>query len=133
MGATTKSFTGLFANTCGRACGRITREHFTTGNGTRSAATQGYLSLSLAYLTGLARTSRGDSISPARESWRDQVREQARWLLKRLGGLLASALPNLSGAMCPAQCPASSMPQPIVAKGQQAVGRPQNGVQRVRG
>ena len=48
MGATTKSITGLFANVCGRnVCGRNVREQIAAGHGTRSAAAQGYLSLSL--------------------------------------------------------------------------------------
>ena len=48
MGATTKSITGLFANVCGRnVCGRTVREQIAAGHGTRSAAAQGYLPLSL--------------------------------------------------------------------------------------
>ena len=110
MGATTKSITGLFANACGRkVCDRIVREHFATGHGTRSAAAQGYLSLSLRSipLWGLRHLS-----------WLNQAGDQAQWLLKRLGGQLSSALSNLSGlfpstssVLKPARCPASSKPQ----------------------
>ncbi len=67
MGATTKSITGLFAN----VCGRIVREQTAAGHGTRSAATQGYLLLSLSCLRF--------------HSWRDQFSRLARssWLDQR--------------------------------------------------
>jgi hypothetical protein len=79
MGATTKSITGLFAN----VCGRIVREQTAAGHGTRSAATQGYLLLSLSCLR--LHSWRDQFSRLARFSWLDQARDQARWLLKRLG------------------------------------------------
>jgi len=107
MGATTKSIFGLFANVCGRNM----REQSAAGHGTRSAATQGYLSFTFswrrhfswqdqfAYLVRLVRL--------------EEARDQAQWLLKRLGGQPLSALPNtsgllpnVSGILSPARCPA---------------------------
>jgi hypothetical protein len=128
MGATTKSITGLFANVCGRnVCGRNLREQIAAGHGTRSAATQGYLPLSL---SGLRRASRHERPSCLDQfSWLHQARDQARWLLKRLGGHLSSALPNISGMLAstsgvfsPAWCPASSKPQAMGPR-LQAAGR----------
>ncbi len=112
MGATTKSITGLFANVCGRnVCDRMVREQIAAGHGTRSAATQGYLTLSLSWLGHF--------------SWLNEARDQARWLLKRghhvlmVGGQPSSApfnsseTANLSGILSPARCPAGSRPQAV--------------------
>ena len=129
MGATTKSITGLFANVCGRnLCGRIVREQIaagvpTCGSGTRSAATQGYLPLSL---FGLSHLSWRDPLACLARFFRlGQARDQARWLLKRLGGQPTSALPSMSGILRPAWCPAR--------QGSGASGRPQTGVGRFDG
>jgi len=118
MGTTTKSITGLFANVCGRnVCDRIVREQNAAGHGTRLAAAQGYLSLSLAWLGHF--------------SWLNEVGEQTRWLLKRLGGQPSSAptnswkTANMSGILSPARCLASSRPQ--------AIGRLPAGVRRFHG
>ena len=129
MGATTKSITGLFANVCGRrVCDRMVREQIAAGRGTRLSAAQGYLPLSLfglrhsswrAPLASLAQITCGVP------QWLGEARDQARWLLKRLGGLLTSALPNTSGVLSPAWCPAR--------RGSQASGRPQAGSRRFHG
>jgi hypothetical protein len=137
MGTTTKSITGLFAIVCGRDyCGRITREQFVAGHGTRSVAAQGYLSLSVSCLSGLACNSRRGNPALG-DSWSKPARDQARWLLKRLGGLLAQALPMMSGllphksaGLSPAWCPARSVPQAIDPR---AVGRQETGVERFLG
>jgi hypothetical protein len=131
MGATTKSISGLFANICGRnVCVRIAREHFTAGHGTRSEAAQGYLSLVLAGLSPVSWRDRFSSLG--RFSRLEKTRDQARWLLKRLGGQLASALskmsgmfPNTSGILRPVWCPARPRPQ--------AGSRPDMGVVRFGG
>ena len=94
MGATTKSITGLFANVCGRIR-RLVREQTAAGHGTRSAATQGYLLLSLSCL----RPIHGGQFSRLAGFPGWIRRDQARWLLKRLGGQLSSALPNMSGLL----------------------------------
>ncbi len=145
MGATTKSITGLFANDCGRSvCGRIVREQIAAGQGTRSAAAQGDLPLSLSRLDHHSRL--GDS--QQKDSWREQLAslvrftamltgitqasDEARWLLKRLGGQLSSALPNMSGNLSPARCPASVM-LPADGLRPQAVGRQLPGGHRFQG
>ena len=117
MGTTTKSISGLFANVCDRNGDRMVREQMLAGHGTRFVAAQGYLPLSPTLLS---------------YSWLGEVRDQARWLLKRLGGHLTSALSNMagmlphtSGILSPAKCPARPRSQ--------AVGRPRNGVQRFHG
>ena len=68
----------------------------------------------------------------AQFAWLGEARDQARWLLKRLGGQLSSALPNMSGilpntsgVLSPAWCPAR--------RGSQAAGRPQTGARRFHG
>ena len=137
MGATTKSITGLFANFCGRnVSDRNTCEHFVAGYGIRSAAAQGYLSLSSSHLNRLAYVIVPGYTRP-NDSWRDQVRDQARWLLKRVGGWLASALPSMQGLLPhrsagigSAWYPAHCRPQTL---GLHAVGRQQTGVRRLQG
>src|SRR5271165_1747049 len=122
MGATTKSISGLFANVCGRGvCDRIVRERIAAGHGTRSAATQGYLSLAISWLSHFSWPGQFSWLD--RLSRLDQARDQARWLLKRLGEHLSSALPNvsgilpdMSGVLSPARCPAH--------RRSQAAGRP---------
>jgi hypothetical protein len=124
MGATTKSISGLFANVCGRnVCGRMLREHFAAGHGTRSAAIQGYLSLSFSCLSHASWRDRFSSL--VRISGLDTARDQARWPLKRLGGQLSSALPNMSGILRSAWYPTSFVPQ--------AAGHPRTGVRRFPG
>ncbi len=107
MGATTKSISGLFAN----VCGRITREQIAAGHGTRSAATQGYLSFPLSWLSHFSWPDQFAYL--VRLARLEEARDQARWLLKRLGGQPLSALPNasgslpnMSGILSPTQCPA---------------------------
>jgi hypothetical protein len=126
MGATTKSISGLFAN----VCGRFMREQIAAGHGTRSAAAQGYLSLSLSWLSHFSWRDQFAWLD--RLARLDQARDQARWLLKRLGGEPSSAfsnrsglLPNVSGILSPARCPAP--------RRSQAAGRPLTGAQRFQG
>ena len=140
MGATTKSITGLFAN----FCGRVTRQQIVAGQGTRSAAAQGYLPLSTSAISLSWRDSRDSIANLDLFSGLKQAREEARWLLKRLGGQLSSALPSMSGILSPARCPASpseangSRPTALVsvqANGprSQVVGRQETGVHRFQG
>jgi hypothetical protein len=117
MGATTKFITGLFANVCGRnTSDRHVRNQIVAGQGTRSAAAQGYPSV--------AHSSR-------HFSWhlQEQAIDQARWLLERLGGQLKPAfstvMKKLSGSLSPAWCPAHPRPQ--------AVGRLPQGARRFEG
>ena len=112
MGATTKSISGLFIH----VCGRITRKQIAAGHGTRSAATQGYLSFALSCLGHF--------------SW-SEARDQARWHLKRLGGQLSSVLRNNPGILLPARCPASPRPEAF-GPGSRVVGR-HTSVQRFHG
>ena len=137
MGATTKSISGLFANVCGRnVCGRNVREPISAGHGTRSAATQGYLSLALSWLRHASWRDRFSCLDQF--SWPSQAREQARWLLKRLGGQLSSALPNMSGMLpsTPGMLPATSgilSPARCPARARSQAAGALTGVQRFHG
>ena len=121
MGATTKSITGLFANVCVRnTCGRIVREQNMAGHGTRSADTRGFLSLSHSLLRHFSMRQE-----------RDWASDQARWLLKWLGGQLKPAFSvvvrmTLSGILSPAYCPAHP-------RRPQAVGHLDKGARRFAG
>jgi hypothetical protein len=124
MGATTKSISGLFVNACVRkVCDRNMRKHDIAGHGTRSAVTQGYLSLTLSWLRPIAWPVQFSGL--VRSSGLRHLRDQARWLLNRLEVQLSSALPRVSGALSPARFPASSRLQPV--------GTRQTGVQRFPG
>jgi hypothetical protein len=126
MGATTNSITGLFANVCVRkTCGRLVREQNLAGHGTRSAATRGYPSLAHSLLRHFSLRQELDTAI-----------DQARWLLKWLGGQLKPGFSMLfsskmAGISSPAFCPAN--PQSGCPARLQAVGRLSQGALRFEG